>query len=222
MTPTEVNLERLEREVRRGARWTTGLLLLFIVLVVATGIYAYVRVRQLLSPDRLAAEAEGYIQSHYPEWRADVRQELVRAAPSMATRMRRHAQQKLPQTRARLQQFLDEEAHAGIAKAQVMADQEFRTFLVDNKAEIRKGFAALSSAPAEVQRFTSDLEGRLDKQFGVNLRKDAGVVLDVVGGLNAKLARLASDKDLNTLDKLERRIVRVLRALQAKGEQSVR
>jgi len=79
MTPTDARLERLEQEVRRGARWTTVLLLLFIALVVATGVYAYVRVRQLLSPDRLADEAESYIRSHYPEWRADVRQQLVRA-----------------------------------------------------------------------------------------------------------------------------------------------
>ncbi len=219
MTPTNVSLEKLEQVVRRNARWTTALLLLFIALVVAAGVFGYVQARQLLSPDRLAGEAEGYIERHYPEWRADVRDALVQAAPGMARRMRRHAARQLPQTRSRLERFLDEEARAGIAKAQVIAEQDFRTFLKDNEAEIRKGFNALTSAPAEVPRFTEDLEGRMDRQLGVSLRKEAGVVLETIDRLNAKLARLAEGKDLSETEKLERRITQELRALQKKGEE---
>lgn len=218
MTSPDPRLERLERAVRQNARWTTCLMLLFIALVVGTAIYGYVQARQVLDPDRLADSAEGYIKDNYPEWREDVKQQLKKAAPDMARRMKEHAEKQLPKSRVRLQRYLDREAKDGIARAQLIADKDFRKFLQDNRADVKKGFAEVKNSPKELPAFVGDMEGRLDKQFSVNLRREAGVVLEAVDRLNAKLARLAEGKNLNQTEQLERRITQELRALQKKGK----
>ena len=103
----------------------------------------------------------------------------------------------------------------------MIADKDFRKFLQDNRAEVKKGFAEVKNSPQELPAFVSDMEGRLDKQFGVNLRREAGVVLEAVDHLNAKLTRLAENKNLNQTEQLERRITQELCALQKKGEKKV-
>jgi hypothetical protein len=217
MTPVDPRLEALERSVRRNARWTTGLMVLFIALAVATVVYAYVEAQKVLNPARLVDEGEDFIKAHYPEWRADVKKELVKAAPAMAHRMAKDTEESMPPTRARIERYLDREAKAGVGKVQVIADQQFRKFVEENRADVRRGFAELRKAPAEVPKFADDLEQRLDKQLGVNLRQEAGVLLEGLDQLNAKLDRLAHGQDLTKSEQLERRIARTLRALQRKG-----
>ena len=222
MTPLETRQVQLERAVRRNAGWTTGLLVLFIVLVVATVAYGYVQAQKILETDRVVDEVDAYIKGHYPEWREDVRKELVKAAPSMAERMRKHARESMPRTRARIEYYLDRQAKVGLGKVQVVAGEDFRKFLQANRADVKKAFADLEKAPAEVTKLTDNLEARLDKQFGVNLRKEAGLVRAWVEQFNAKLERFARNKNLSESDRLERRIVQTLRALEQEGEESAK
>ena len=116
MTPTDPRLEHLERAVRQNARWTTCLMLLFIVLVIGTVIYGYAQARQVLDPERVADSAASYVKSNYPEWREDVKKELKKAAPDMARRMKEHAEKQMPKLRDRLQSYLVREAKDGIAR----------------------------------------------------------------------------------------------------------
>jgi len=197
-------------------------MVVFIALVLSTLLYGYTQARQALDPDRLADSAEGYVKSSYPEWREDIKQQLKNAAPDMARRMKRHAEQQMPKTRVRLQGYLDEQAKEGIARAQVLTEEDFRTFVRNNKADIKKAFAEVKKSPEELPQFVGEMEGRLDKEFGVNLRREAGVVLEGVDRLNAKLSRLAAGKDLNQTEQLERRIAQEMRALQKKGEKEAR
>jgi hypothetical protein len=58
----------------------------------------------------------------------------------------------------------------------------------------------------------------VDQKLGVDIRRQAGLLLEMFRQLNAKLEELARDhKDLSPADHLERRIVRILRALQERA-----
>jgi hypothetical protein len=214
MTPADARLVELERAVRSNARWTTGLTVLFIALVAAAVIYVYTQAQKILNPTRLVDEGEDFIASHYPEWREEVKKELVQAAPALGHEMMKHSEESMPQTRARIERYLDREAKAGVDRAQVLADEEFRQFVRDSHAEIQRGFDEMRKAPDETSKFVEDLEARLDKRFGVNLRREAGVVLETLDQFNAKLDRLARGEKLTKSEEVERRIAQTLRALQ--------
>jgi hypothetical protein len=217
MTPLDPRSAEWEQSARRTAAWTTGLLVLFVLLVAATIAFGYVQAQKALEPDRVADEVEHYIESHKSEWREDVKKELARKAPAEANRAVKQAEESLPRARERVERYLDRELKAGLDRAAAAGEQEFRKFVQENRDYVRQGFAELHKAATQGPQFAAGLEERLDKRFGVNLRQEAAVVLEVLGQLDAKLERLARDKGLSPSEQVERRIVRTLRALQHEG-----
>jgi hypothetical protein len=213
MTPLDPRPAERERAARRAAAWTTGLLVLFVLLVAAAIAFGYVQARKTLEPERVADEIERYIESHKTEWRQDVKKALARRAPAEANRMVKQAEQSLPGARERVERYLDRELKAGLDRAAAASEQEFRKFLQENRPYVRQGFAELQKATSQTPRFAGGLEERLDRSFGVNLRQEAAAVLEVLSQLDAKLERLARDKGLSPSEQIERRIVRTLRAL---------
>ncbi len=207
----------LDQAARRTAAWTTGLLVLFVVLVIATLALGYARARKALDPDRLVGEGEEIIVSHYPQWREELKSELTRRAPAEAHQVLKKVEAPLPQTRQRLQRYLDREVQAGLARATAVADEDFRKFVRENRDYLRQGFAELQRAPSGVEPFAAGLEERLDRQFAVRLRQEAGVVLQALHQLNARLEKLGKNADLTPSEQLERRIARTLRTLQQEG-----
>jgi hypothetical protein len=211
----------LERAARRAAAWTTGLLVLFVVLVAATFTLGYVQARKALDPDRLVDEGEKRIVSQYPQWREELKQELARTVPEAADRVLKQSEASLPRSRERVERYLDREVQEGLARAAAVTEADFRRFVRANRDYVRQGFADLRQVPYRVEPFAAGLEERLDKQFGVTLRQEAGVVLQALGRLNAKLEKLGRNGHLSPSEQVERRIVRTLRALQQEGAKEV-
>ena len=87
MTPNDTYLLELERAVKQTTRWTTALMVLFLVLVAGTVAYAGWRAKKLTDPDALAEAAENYLQANYPQWKEEVRKQLVEQAPALAERI---------------------------------------------------------------------------------------------------------------------------------------
>jgi hypothetical protein len=222
MTPADGNLLELERAVKQTARWTTALMVLFIVLVVGTLSYAGWRAKKLTAPDALADEAENYIQANYPQWKEEVRKELVAQAPVLAERITHGTVTSAPRVRRQVEQYLDERVAANLARGSAVSERQFREFLRKERPRIQEGFDEARQAPREGERFTAELEKSVDRQLGGDVREQARRVLESLRRLDDKLAALGADKDLSEVGRLERRIVRVLRAYQDRAARNVR
>jgi citrate lyase gamma subunit len=221
MTPNDHLLE-LERAVKQTTRWTTGLMVLFLVLVTGTLAYAGWRAKKLTDPDALAEAAENYLQANYPQWKDEVRKELVQQAPVLAERITHRTVTSAPRVRQQVERYLDERVAASLARGTSVSERQFRDFLRANRAQIQEGFKDVRRAPQETEQFTAELEKSVDRQLGGAVREQARRVLEALRQLNDKLAALGADKDLSESDQLERRIVRVLRAYQDQAARKVR
>jgi hypothetical protein len=222
MTPNDAQLLELERAVKQTTRWTTGLMVLFLVLVAGTLAYAGWRARKLTDPDALAEAAENYLQANYPQWKEEIRKELVEQAPQLAERITHSTVTSAPRVREHVERYLDERVAASLARGTSLSERQFRDFLRANRAEIREGFKDVQRAPQETEQFTAGLEKSVDRQLGGDIREQARRVLESLRQLNDKLAALGADKNLSEADQLERRIVRVLRAYQDQAARKVR
>jgi hypothetical protein len=222
MTPAEANLLELERAVKQTMRWTTYLMVLFLVLVAGTLTYGVWRAKRLTDPDALADQAENYVQSNYPEWKEEVRKELVQQAPVLAQRITHGTVTSAPRVRQQVEQYLDERVAASLARGSAVSERQFRDFLKKERPRIKEGFNELRQAPPEGERFTTELEKSVDRQLGADISEQARRVLESLRQLNDKLAALGADKDLNEPGRLERRIVRILRAYQDEAARKVR
>ena len=222
MTPAADNLLELERAVKQTTRWTTYLMVLFIVLVAGTLSYAWWRAKKLTDPDALAEEAENYIQANYPQWKDEVRKELVAQAPVLAERITHGTVTSAPRVRQQVEQYLDQRVAASLARGSALSERQFRDFLRKERPRIKEGFNEARQAPQEAERFTAELEKSVDRQLGGDIREQARRVLESLRQLDDKLAALGADKNLNEPDRLERRIVRILRAYQDQAARKVR
>jgi hypothetical protein len=222
MTPTDANLLELERAVKQTTRWTTALLVLLLVLVAGTLSYAGWRARRLTDPDALAAEVENYIQANYPQWKEEVRKELVAQAPVLAERIKQRTVTSAPLVRQQVEQYLDGRVEASLARGTALGERQFRDFLRKERPRIKEGFREVRQAPREAEQFTAELVKSVDRQLGGDIRAQARRVLESLRRLDDKLAALGADKNLSESDQLERRIVRILRDYQDQAARKVR
>ena len=222
MSSTDANLLELERAVKQTTRWTTALLVLFVVLVAGTLAYAGWKARRLTDPDALAEEAENYIQANYPQWKDEVRKELVAQAPVLAERITHGTVTSAPRVRQQVEQYLDARVAASLARGTALSERQFREFLRQEKPRIQEGFAEARQAPREAEQVTAELEKSVDRRLGGDIRAQARRVLESLRQLDDKLAALGAAKDLSESERLERRIVRILRAYQDQAARKVR
>ena len=222
MTPTDPHLPELERAVKQTTRWTTGLLVLFIVLAAGGLAYAGWRAKRLTDPDALAEAAEDYLQSNYPQWKEQVRKELVQQAPVLAQRITHDTVTSAPRVRRQVERYLDERVATDLARGSAVTERQFRAFLRANRAQIKEGLKDLRGSPQETERFTAEMEKSADRQLGGDIREQARRVLESLRQLNDKLAALGADQGLSEPDRLERRIVRILRAYQDRAARKAR
>jgi hypothetical protein len=212
--PFESDAVRLEQAVRRITRLTLVLQVVLFVVVVGGGLYAYFQARKALQPERLVATAEKRLQEDFPEIRRTVKEKAADAAPVVAEQISRRAFESVPEARSRLEEFLEEAIDVGLKKGGVLSEDAFRKFLHDHRATIEQGFEAFQRAPDEAPRFAAELRRLADQHLGIDIRRNAQAVLEMLRGFNDKLERLARGRDLSHSEQVERRIVGLLRALQ--------
>jgi hypothetical protein len=210
-------LAELERAVRRTTRWVSGLLVLFLVLLAGGVGFAWWQARQLLEPDRLVTEAGQQIRAHYPDIREDVKERVAASAPALARRASRKALANLPEVRVEVQKQLERQIEAGLDRGEVLSEQALRQFLQEHRDMIREGLDRVRAAPEYAPVFAARLERAIDKRLGSNLHRDARAGLDLLRQVNAKLKRLADNRDLTPSEQVELRMVRLLRAAQVRA-----
>jgi hypothetical protein len=104
---------------------------------------------------------------------------------------------------------------AGLDTATELSAEQFRGLLQQNHAQFLKVFNAIEEAPEEAHQLVLETEEAMEQQLGVDLQRQAKMAVRNLGDLNAKLGRLAGPPEsLSAKEQIERRIVRVLRAMQ--------
>lgn len=211
------NLEELERAVKRTSRWVTALLTLFVLLVIGGCAYTYARVQKFLQPETVARVAVGRLEADYPQIRETVKQRLVKAAPRLAEKASKEVLKSMPQAREQLEDYLERQMDVGLEKAAELSTEQFRKFVRENHADIQKAFGELQPGPRETPRLADELDKLVEQKLGLNVRKEARVGLELLRKLNAKLEALRGPSpELTTTQRVERRIVRLLRTIEAR------
>lgn len=206
-----------EHEVKRNARWTTALIVLFIIQAAFFITLAYQRVAAMANPERLGDLAEEYLEENYQELRQVMKQQITKAAPAIAKELSLEARQSLPEARKQVADFLIVHVDRGLEKGAKFSEQQFREFLETNRDTVQRGLQEVKELPKEAEALVIDLEKAIEKQLGVDIQKQAQNLLALHRAVNKKLERLTSDQSLEPRELLEQRMLRIARTIQLRA-----
>ena len=214
---TDTELRELERSIRTNARVTTGLVVATLAVVIAAGAYGYWKAKRVLRPENVAAEAEQYVQAHYPEWRAELKQEMVQQAPRVAERFSQRTLSSIPDARVRVERRLERWTDRGLEQVQDVSTDQLREFVRRHKADIRAAYAEAKQTPEESRAAVNRLEQQIRKEYEVDTQEQARQALAWVQSFNERLREIAQASDPATdAERAERRVARLLRAMESR------
>jgi hypothetical protein len=189
-----------------------GILVLEIVGITA---YGYYRTQRLLDPKRLGDRIETAILERYPEARAELLSQVQTQSPQIAERVSQQILKSTPSARHQLEQLTSRQLDAGLDQIAAISREQFREMLQRNHDSIVTAFERVEQAPDGAHRLVLETEASLEEQLGIDVQRQAHTALALLRNLNDKLERLQQpDAPLDSKELLERRIVRILRAVQ--------
>ncbi len=200
----------------RTSSYIAAALAIFLTLEIAgIAIYGYYRVQQALKPENLADRVEETVRENYPEFRETLVTQAQEKAPELAKQVSETVIAAVPDARVDLERLVARQLAIGLDNATELSAEQFRDVLKENRAEFVEVFKAIEDAPEEAHQLVLETEANIEKQLGVDLQRQAKLAVRNLNNLNEKLDRLAGTPDsLSAKEQVERRIVRVLRAMQ--------
>ncbi len=199
-----------------GASGWLSLTLTCILICELVGIVGYTlySFRMATEPERLVASAESLLKQHYPHVRTELLEQLQSDAPLIADTASRELLETAPQARERLERFTLYHLERGLDNAAALSAEEFRDWLRENHDTIEDAFIQIENAPHDAKLLVLDTEASLEDQLGLDVRDQARMTLEAFRTVNDKLEKLTLKSDqLTTQEQLERRMIRLLRAL---------
>lgn len=176
--------------------------------------YAVTVFRRETRPEKLAARAEKAMVENYPAFRGQLLEQTSHQAPVLAEQMSEEILEATLEARVELEKLTIDQLERGLDNAVELSADEFREWLRTNHDAIEDAFVQVEQAPSDARLLILDTEASLEEQLGLDLRDQAKLALEVYRLFNDKLARLAAaGADLTPQERLERRMVRLLRAL---------
>lgn len=199
----------------RWLAWTSALLTtVFIIECAALTWHAYYVAQRESEPERIVARVQTVWLENYPELKQAWLDEASAQSPRLAERLSEQLIAQAPRLRERLEAATLRELEQGIDNAVELSADEFRQWLRENHDAIEDAFIQVEQAPHEARMLVLDTEASLEEQIGLDLRDQAKLTLEVYRIFNDKLERLASpNEEFSRQEKLERRAIRILRAL---------
>lgn len=199
----------------RWLAWSSAILAtLFVVECSLIGWHAWSVAQRESEPERIVDRVQTAWLENYPElqqaWLAKAREQ----SPQLAERLSEQVIAQAPRLRERLEAATLRELEQGIDNAVELSADEFRQWLRENHDVIEDAFVQVEQAPHETRMLVLDTEASLEEQLGLDLRDQAKLTLEVYRIFNDKLERLANpEENFSRQEKLERRAIRILRAL---------
>ncbi len=201
--------------MNRGLAWLSMILaIIFVAQCSALGWYLVHVARRETEPERVVDRAEALWLENYSQLQQTWLSEAREQSPQLADRLSEQLIAQAPKLRQRLEAASLRELEQGIDNAVELSADEFRGWLRENHDVIEDAFRQVEQAPHETRMLVLDTEASLEKQLGLDLRDQAKLTLEVYRIFNDKLERLATPADdFSRQEKLERRAIRILRAL---------
>lgn len=201
--------------VTRSLSWlSTALAIVLIVEIAGLSVYAWNVFRRETQPERLADRAERALEENYPELRSQMVHQVSQQAPVLAAQVSDRLLEATPSARLELENISLKYLERGLDDAAELSADEFREWLRQNHNAIEDAFIQIEQAPNDARLLVLDTEASLEEQLGLDLRDQAKLTLEVYRMLNDKLERLADPNvELSHQERLERRTIRLLRAL---------
>lgn len=211
----QTDLQRLEQALKYQNIATTVLIILFLLQAVGFLYYTYLEFSKYSDEDYLVKLAEKRIKENYPELRKSLKKIIAKQAPALAEKLSKKFVASMPEARKEIEDLLNRYLDKALEKTTQFSKEKFRQLVRENKDVIRARYKDVKKLPKESTQFVLHLEKSIDKQMGVDIRKEAHEVLVVQIALNNKLERLRQDPVLlDPSEQMERNIVRILRTIQ--------
>lgn len=220
-TSLDQRLERLERQIAsqrtriaRGSRVTLFIALLLLIALAGWFYFGYTNFHEVTRPQMVVQAAEGFIDTNLPELRKAVEAEIVRSAPGWAEQLSLELQSGMPQAREHLENYIVEQMDAVLHETNSMSQDQFRTFLKENRGVLEQGFKDLASSPTVAEETMQNVIDALDKQFSKQMQVESADLFSTVSMMKKKLDRLATAQNLSNEQQLERRMLMLTRRMK--------
>jgi len=168
-------------------------------------------------PKEMVAAGEQAVADTYPGFKAEVIARVEANSPEFADYLGESAVASIPDLRAWLASLAEQKIDAGTEKAMDLATEKFEAFVLENRPLFQKAFTGLDQAPDEAEELVLSLETKYEETFGADAEAQAEATLEAVKRLNARLEKLSDGGALKPQDLIERRIIRIVRAM-AQGQ----
>jgi hypothetical protein len=214
-------LERLERRmasqrtrVARRSRVTAFVALILLVVLAGYFYFGYKNFDEVTQPKIVVQVAESFVDQNLPELRKSLQAEIVRSAPGWAEQLSSEIQSGMPKAREQLENYIVDQMDAVLHETNTMSQEQFRTFLKENRPVLEQGFKDLATSPTVAEETMQNVIDALDKQLAKQMQVESSDLFDTVSQMKKKLDRLASAQDLSKEQQLERRVLMLTRRLQ--------
>jgi hypothetical protein len=149
-----------------------------------------------------------------PEARKILVETIVRESPGWAEQLSGQLQESLPDARQELENYVVAQMDTLLKESSALTEEQFRGFLIENRATLEKGFEDLSASPEMAEQTMTEVTHQLDSRLSRQMQEDASRMLDTLFEMDRKLVRLSENKNLTREQLLERRILMLTRRLQ--------
>jgi len=214
-------LQRLEQDLikqRKRTNTTTALTAIVgIIALVAVGIYSYIGYTEIswaAEPERVVETLGQKLDDNIPVVRKQLEDEIKKSAPQWAATLSKEAFEQLPVARQHLQDLTTQYLDENLQNTQSMTEEQFRSFLTKNKADLQKKFDELEKNEFLAEASLADLEQDLNKEFQTNLKAESDRLLRDLSQFNTAFKKVREGKDLNEEQKLWRQSVMIARKLR--------
>lgn len=199
--------------------WLTLVLCLMLTIeLVGLSLHGWFMLARESQPDRLTRRAQAMLVANYPKMKQQWLAQTQRRAPEVAKQMSQRLLRSTTTARMELEELSLMQLEQGLDSAVELSADEFRQWLRTNHAAIEDAFIQIEQAPEDARLLVLDTEASLEEQLGLDLRDQAKLALEVYRSLNNKLERLATPQsELSRQERLERRTIRLIRALTTSG-----
>jgi len=205
-----------EQKLHTRAKTTfllSGLWLLVLVVFVSHSIYKY---NQLTDEEELVNKAVEAIKKDYPEFRKQLVSDVQTSAPKYAENMSQSLIKAAPDVRQEAEQFVSRQINTGSDRLIALSSEEFNEYVANNRDMFEQWLTRLDESPEDVEQISEEMNQQIEELVGKDVQKQLDMLLAAHEKLNERLGRIERNAGLSPTELIERRIVRILKALQQK------
>lgn len=176
--------------------------------------FGYTQFSEVTRPERIVQAAETIVNDNLPVARKAIEEEVNRSAPVWAESLSKQAQNSMPTARKKLEEYVTAEVDKTLNQGLQLTEEQFRTFLQNNRATIERSMKELASNPTLAEETINELVNSLEKQLKGDLQMKSRELFTALNLSNEKVKKLQSNLNLTPGEHIERRLLMLARRLQ--------